>query len=263
MNALGRGVQRSFGEPLTLGSFGAGSPATTGAPKTGGSSFLSSLGGGGMFGGLADIIGSLIGGQQQQAGFGDLEAQLRQAMSGQQGATTKELGLLQPFQQGGAGAFQQELAGLKQEQDPAAFINQALSQFQQSPAQKAGIQAGLTAVQNRAQAQGLGQSGAEQEALEQFAQQQTGTQQQQFLQNVLGLQQRRLSGLGSAAGLGFGAAQQGAGLIQGGQTNIADLLASLGQTQLGAAQAGAQTTQGVAGGIGSSLGGLASALAFL
>jgi hypothetical protein len=245
---------------------------------------LSSLGGGGLFGGIGDILGSLIGGGQQQAGFGDLESQIRAAMAGQGQATQQALGLLKPFQTGGAQAFQQELGalgqpgvGLPQEQDPTAFINQALSKFQQSPAQKASIQAGLEAVQNRLGAQGLGGSGAEQEALEQFAQQQTGAQQQQFLQNVLGEQARQqalgglqlqqrgqtLGALRGLAGLGLGGAQTGAQTILGGQQNIADLLESLGSTQLAAQQARAQQTQQTTGGIGGILGGISSLLGSL
>lgn len=243
----------------------ASSFATSGAPTSslGGGGGLSSLGGGGLFGGIADIFGSIIGGQQQQQGFGDLESQIRAALAGQKGATGQELGLLSPFEKGGLGAFQQELSSLQGSQDPTAFINKTLSQFQQSPAQKATIQAGLGAVQNRLGAQGLGQSGAEQEQLEQFAQQQTAGQQQQFLQNVLGQQARQRGQLQGLAGLGFGAAQSGVGALQGGQVNISDLLESLGQSQLGSAQARAQETQGIAGGIGSSLGGAASLLAGL
>lgn len=200
---------------------------------------------------IANILFSLFGGQQIGAGFGDLESEIRQGIGTQQQSLAQALRLLSPFRGAGVTATGEQLAGLQQEADPAAFINQALSQFQQSPAQRATIQSGLTAVQNRLGAQGLGQSGAEQKALEQFAQQQTAGQQQQFLQNVLGLQQQRLAGLGQIAGRGLSAAGIGAqGTLQTGQ-NIADLLESLGETQLKQQETGALGQGGLFGSLGS------------
>jgi hypothetical protein len=260
--------------PAAAGAAGGGLAALGGGPA----GLLASLGGkaSGLVSSLANLFGLSEAGPTQQRGFSDLEDEIRKAIAGQRGATTQSLGLLSPFRAGGAQALQQELGllggpqvGLPQQQDPTAFINQALSKFQQSPAQKAQIQAGLTAVQNRLGAQGLGQSGAEQEALEQFAQRQTGQQQQQFLQNVLGeqarqqaggalqLQQRQqlLSALQGLGGLGLGAAQSGVGATQAGASNIADLLESLGMTQLGGAQARAQQQEQQAGGIGSLISG--------
>ena len=214
------------------------------------SSKLSSLFGAGPIGSIANIIGSLIGGQQLRKGYQGLEEEIQGGIGQEKMSLAQALGLLSPFQTGGATAFQQSLGLLQQEQDPAAFINKQLAAFQQSPAQKATIQAGLEAVQNRLRSQGLSQSGAEQKALEEFAQQQTSGQQQQFLQNVLGLQSQRLRGLQGLAGLGLGAATTGAqGALQTG-TNIADLLESLGMTRLGAAQAEAKGTQRIAGGLG-------------
>ena len=233
-----------------------GGIGTTGS-ATGGLS--SSLGGGfsplglqqQVSGSIGNLLSSLFTGPEVAKGFQQQREGFQQGIGQVQQSLAQALGLLQPFQQAGQTAIQQELGALGQEEDPSAFINQILGQFQQSPAQQATIQSGLEAVQNRLGAQGLGQSGAEQKALEQFAQQQTAGQQEQFLKDVLGVQQGRIGSLGQLAGLGAGAAGAGAsGAIQSG-TSIADLLASIGQSQKSQAE-----TQ--AGGISGLVGSLAS-----
>lgn len=230
----------STGSPLNVGA---------GAPAAGGTLA-------GILGPLANLFGGIAGGGDIQAGFGDIEKQLQAGIGTQQQFLQQALGQLSPFRTAGVTGIQGALSALQQEGDPTGFVNQILSQFQQSPAQKAGIQSGLTAVQNRLQAQGLGQSGAEQKSLEQFAQQQTGQQQQQFLQNVLGLQQQRISGLSGLGGMGLQAAGQGAQSIFGTGQNISQLQAAIGQAQAQAEAAkAAQKQQEIGGGLGI-LGGL-------
>jgi hypothetical protein len=226
--------------------------ATTGAPSGIGAA-APAMGGSlsGVLGPLANLIGGFAGGGNIQAGFGDIEKGLQTGIGTQQQFLQQALGQLSPFRTAGVTGIQGALAALQQEHDPTGFVNQILSQFQQSPAQQAGIQSGLTAVQNRLQAQGLGQSGAEQKELEQFAQQQTGQQQQQFLQNVLGLQQQRISGLSGIGGMGLQAAGQGAQGILGTGANISQLQAAIGQAKAQAEAArAAQKQQEIAGGLG-------------
>lgn len=208
---------------------------------------------GGATTGGADLLSALFGGRDVQRGFGDLESQLQAALGGQRGAQQQALAGLLPFEQAGGAAAGEELGLLQEGADPTAQVNKILAAFQQSPAQKATVQAGLSAVQNRLQAQGLGQSGAEQKALEQFAQQGTAGQQQQFLQNVLGARGQTLGGLGQLSGLGLTAAGQAGQLGLRGQEDISSLLESLGQTQLAQQGARAGGRAGVIGSIGSIL----------
>lgn len=257
--AAGAGAPAMAGAGAPLG---AGAPAGFGAAGGLGGAAGGGLGEmiaairsalGGAVGGGADILGAIFGGRATQRGLGDLESQLRAAMAGQQQAMQTGLAGFQPFQQAGGGAVQQELGMLQAGADPTAQVSQILGAFQQSPAQRATIQAGLEAVQNRLQAQGLGASGAQQRALEQFAQQQTAGQQQQFLQNVMGARAQTLGGLGQLGGLGLGAAGGAAQLGLRGQEDISSLLASLGQTQLAQQQARGGMGAGVLGGITSIL----------
>ncbi len=205
----------------------------------------------GLIGPALNILASIFGGQQTQSGLGDLESQIQGGIGEEQRALQQALAGLRPFQQTGATAGASELALLQQGQDPAGMINAILGKFQQSPAQQAAIQAGLGAVSNRAIAQGLGQSGAEQKALEQFAQTQTANQAQQFLNSVLAGRGQTLSGLGQLSGQGLGAAQAGAQAGMRTSEDISSLLGSLGQAQLGGAQQQGSEFGNILGDVGS------------
>jgi hypothetical protein len=152
-------------------------------------------------------------------------------------AGTGAIGQLQPFQQAGAQAFQQQqaIAGLL---GPEAQ-RQAISQIESSPFLQSQIQRGEEALLQRASATGGLRGGNVQAALAQFR--------PQMLQQAIEQQYGRLGGF---AGAGLGVAEQ---LYRGGQasaanqasqaqalgSNISNLLA-----QQGAAQAGAEIAQG-------------------
>lgn len=191
----------------------------------------------------ANIIGAILSGRHTQAAYQDYEKQLRASMTGEQAGLQHSIGYLSPFQQHGAAAGTQELAMLQEGKDPAGFINSIMGRFQQSPAQSAAIQAGLRAAQSRLTSQGLAQSGAEQKALANYAQQQTAGQYQQFLQSVLAGRQQTLGGLGQLGQLGLGAAQTETQAELQTAQNMAELRQSLGGTQAKAESAkGAEDT---------------------
>jgi len=235
------------------GAAGAGAGAASGAPGIGEliASLQSALGGAATGG--ADFLSTLLGRKDTQRGFSDLESQLRAAMSGEQGAIGQAQAGLQPFQQFGTAAGAEELGLLQGGSDPTAQVNKILGAFQQSPAEKATIESGLSSVQNRLQAQGLGQSGAESKALEQFAQQGTAGQQNQFLQNVLGARQQTLGGLQGLTGTGLSAANASGQIGLQGQQDISSLLQSLGLAQQGQQNAKAGSTANMIGSLGSIL----------
>lgn len=152
-------------------------------------------------------------------------------------AGTGAIGQLQPFQQVGMQAFQQQqaIAGLL---GPEAQ-RQAIRQIESSPFLQSQIQRGEEALLQRASATGGLRGGNVQAALAQFR--------PQMLQQAIEQQYGRLGGF---AGAGLGVTEQ---LYRGGQaaaanqasqaqalgSNISNLLA-----QQGAAQAGAEIAQG-------------------
>jgi hypothetical protein len=150
---------------------------------------------------------------------------------------TGAISQLQPFQQAGAQAFEQQqaIAGLRGPEAQRA----AIAQIEQSPFLQSQIQAGEEALLQRASATGGLRGGNIQAALAQFR--------PQMLQQAIEQQYGRLGGF---AGAGLGVTEQ---LYRGGQaaaagqasqaqalgTNVSNLLA-----QQGAALAGGELAQG-------------------
>lgn len=204
--------------------------------------------------GMAPDIASIFGGQAQskytQQGLQDLINRYKQGMSSQQKMLGQSTGYLQPYNTTGQGAIGQEYSMLQQGQDPTAMVNHIMSTFQQSPAQHASIQAGLGAVSNQLESQGLSQSGLQQKALESYAQNQTADQQQQYLNNILGARQQTIGDLGQLGGFGLGAAGQEGQFTQQSADSLSNLLASQGQAELSQQQAKGQAKSSMWGGIG-------------
>lgn len=144
-------------------------------------------------------------------------------------------------------------------QDPAAFIRQAESGFQQTPAQRFEQQQATQGVQNLLESQGIAGSGAGAQQLAQTIANITGGQQQQYLQNLLGVRQQTLGDLLSAGQLGLGAAGTAArGAFGTGQT-LAQLLGQTGQAQYGEDVARGSGINQLMGQVGA-IGGLAGLL---
>lgn len=200
------------------------------------------------------LLDDLFGGGQQK-GFEDLAGQLQQGQQAQRDALQQALGFLQPFQQAGTGALGQFQQQLGQMQDPTQFLNQLLQGFAPSQEQQQQTQASLTAAQNALQSQGLGGSGVGARALGEIGQQAQGAGQQQFLQNVLGIQGQEMGGLQNLMGLGAGAGQQAANLAFGTGQGLAGGFGNIGKAQLGADISGASGLSNLLGSIGGVLGG--------
>jgi len=204
--------------------------------------------------GIGNLLSSILGGQDIQQGLQQEQGDIRQGIRGQQQALGQSITGLNPFLQTGQIAGSRELSLLKGGQDPAQLISGIASQFEQSPEQKAIVQAGTGAVQNRLEAQGINLSGAADQAMAQFAQNQTGNQLNQFISQVLGGRGQTISGLSGLAGRGLQAGEIETQARQRSAENIASLLASLGQSQIGAAGARGKDTSGIIGGLGSAIG---------
>jgi len=201
----------------------------------------------------------LTGGQE--SGYADLSKALGQGVGQEQQYYQQGEGYLQPYQAGGSQALSSLLSQLGaggttqgggQPQDAQSIINRIQQGFQQTPAQQFEQQQATEAAQNQLQAQGIGGSGAAAKSLAQTVAGITGQQEQQNLQNVLGLRQQSLADLLSAAGLGAGAAGTGAKLSGSVADSIATLLAGQGKAQYGQDVAtGSALNKMIGGGISS------------
>jgi hypothetical protein len=222
----------------------------------------SQLGGGlaagssGIFGGLASLLGGL-GSAQAYSGLGDQLGQLQPLLEKYRQMAT---GGLSPFQKAGVGAlgqFQQSLGGMA---DPEAYINKIMSGYHESPEAQQLQQQAMKASTQGASASGMLGSGELEKALQQHAEQITGADQHQYLQNVLGVGREHLAGLSQLLGLG---AQTGAQMGQfdiGTGQDIASVLARQAQAQAQAKQAQTGGIAGLLGGLGAGASSLASLL---
>ncbi len=155
---------------------------------------LGSSGGGNGMNGLASIFSGLFG--NSDGGYGDAMKQFKKYFEQANGTQN-------PFYnagQQGMGNFQNWLSGM---QDPSKFINGLMGQYQESPFAKFQQQQGVRAGQNAASASGLTGSTPFAQQLQQNAQNISSQDQNQWLQNVLGVNNQ------------YGQGQQS--LMQGGQ----------------------------------------------
>lgn len=206
------------------------------------------------------IMGDILTGGQE-SGYADLSRALGQGVGQEQQYYQQGMGYLQPYQAGGSQALSSLLSQLGaggttqgggQPQDAQSIIDRIQQHFQQTPAQQFEQQQATEAAQNQLQAQGIGGSGAAAKSLAQTVAGITGQQEQQNLQNVLGLRQQSLADLLSAAGLGAGAAGTGAKLSGSVADSIATLLAGQGKAQYGGdVAAGSALNKLISGGISS------------
>jgi hypothetical protein len=202
------------------------------------------VGGATLISGMAQADAAESAAQTQagasQAGIAEQRRQfeaIQQLLAPYVQAGTGAISQLQPFQQAGAQAFEQQqaIAGLRGPEAQRA----AIAQIEQSPFLQSQIQQGEEALLQRASATGGLRGGNIQAALAQFR--------PQMLQQAIEQQYGRLGGF---AGAGLGVTEQ---LYRGGQaaaagqasqaqalgTNVSNLLA-----QQGAALAGGELAQG-------------------
>lgn len=193
----------------------------------------------GLFSGISNLLG---GGAPDMSGIIN---QGRQAL-GQQ--YDQGLGYLNPYMQAGQNAMGGYQNFLNQYGDPTHMYNDIMSHYSMSPGAQFQMQQGTQAANAAAAANGMLGSGAEQKALMQYGQGIANQDQQQYLNNILGMGNTYLNGMGNLMGQGFGAANA-ANQNRMGYGN------ALGQLYGGQAQAQAYGQQNLLGNIGNIISG--------
>jgi hypothetical protein len=164
----------------------------------------------------------------------------------QQGASdigkyyNQAIGFLSPYRQAGQFGLGGMMQGASEMSDPSSYYNRLTSGFQMSPAQQYSQQQGLGAVSNNAATRGLLGSPQMGQDLIKYAATDTGNQQQQYLQNLLGIKNQSLQQYGNLGNMGLSASgQSGQFGMQAGQMS-AEMQEAL--AQMAAAQAQGQNT---------------------
>jgi hypothetical protein len=117
-------------------------------------------------------------------------------------------GYLSPYEKVGRSAMNQYYGELNKMGDPTSFVNNILSHYQESPAVQFQKSQGINSLRNLEEAKGLMGSGDEMKDVMKYSQGLASQGQQQYLQNVLGVQGSQLAGLRGLTGQGMGAAEQ-------------------------------------------------------
>lgn len=183
-----------------------------------------------------------------QGMFGNSGDPYKKAIDAYNTGMQPAIGGFNPYTQAGSGAIGQYQDRINQMQDPVAYNNSIMNQYQQSPWAKFQIEQGIRSANNAASASGMQGSGAEQKALADYAQGISSRDQQQFFQNAMGTNQNYQQMLQQLMANGL-TAQQAQSYLQ----------SQLAQAQAGAAFGQAQGQQNdlnsLFGGIGAWLGG--------
>lgn len=177
----------------------------------------------GALGGIGAGLGSLLFGGDDD-GYGDIAPQLKEYLG-------KAVGYMDPYEKMGRGALGDYFTQLKQAEDPTQYIGSIMSKYQESPGAQFQRKQGLADISTGAAARGLLGSGAQAKSMMKYGQGLSAQDQQQYLQNVLGLRGQTLGGLAGLGQMGEQAAGQMGQWTYGTGENLANL-----QSQMAAAQ---------------------------
>lgn len=223
---LSAGAGASY--PMTASTVGS-SPTMSASPSTSssaGGSFNKWLSGGGA-GAIAGTLGSLFGGNAYDTvakGYEQIPAELQQYLQ-------QALGYLSPYQQAGTSALGEYSNKISQMNDPVGFYNKIMDTYSTSPALKFQQQQGLEALKNNAAATGYTGSGQQLKDVMGYSQGLAQQGQQDYLNNVLGINTQALGGLSNISGMGEQAGSQMGDWTQQTGENIAAMMSQIAQAK--------------------------------
>jgi len=250
---FGGGEEGVFQEPwqdaaqattsVPFGQLGMGAPGGT----SGGSSNPSSS----KSGGAGSFVGSLvnlIGGNPYEK----YEEGLREISPELESYFNKATGYLAPYQQAGVSMLPLYEQKIKQMSDPTAFFNQIMGKYAESPSVKFQKQQGLESLKNTAAATGYAGSGNELRNVLKFSQGLASQGQQQYLNNILGINTQAMGGLSNITGRGQQAGtQMGSWSMQEGK-ELANLMSQIAAAKAGSRSSNEYNIGGALGSLGKS-----------
>jgi hypothetical protein len=163
---------------------------------------------------------------------GGQEAAAKKMRKELEGARTRSIGYQQPYYDAGKrglGNMEQALAPMA---DPNAFLNSIFDNYTRSTMANKRLQEGTDEINNQAAAMGLLGSGTQRKNLVDYTQDVIGTDQQQFLQNIMGILGGYVGGQNTLANYGANSGNILSQLEQGFGQSIGQ---ARGQEELGKA----------------------------
>ncbi len=183
-----------------------------------------------------DLISNLFGGGrggQQQKGYQDMMRMIQQGMQERRGATEGANNIMAPWQRAGENQLPSYQENFRQLMDPR-FIQQIMGEWKESPFAKMQKEKGETALNNAASASGMLGSTDFGKSQADYARDITSQDQQQYLQNRLGMYNQGLGHQQGMVGQGMNAGMQmGGNLMNLGNALAGDYM-NMGNAGLGA-----------------------------
>lgn len=184
-------------------------------------------------------MGGFLGGL-----FGDSGKPYDDAMKQYEDWTNRAENAQRPYTQAGAGGVKDYQSWLKGQKDPSGFINNLMGQYSESPYAKYLQQQSMNAGQNMGSASGLSGSSALMQQMQQNAGNIASQDQNQWLQNVLGINTQYGQGQNNLIGYGANAANALTGMYD-------NMGGRAGEAAYGKAAGGQNDFWNTLGGLGS------------
>ncbi len=140
-------------------------------------------------------------------------------------------GYYDPYISAGGTAISEYLPSIQRMADPQQFYSQMMQGYQTSPQAQLALEEGTRAATQGASASGMLGSGEMMKGLQKYGQQLTAADEQQWLQNMLGIYGGYTGGLSEISGMGEQAIGQYGQLATTQTSNIADLMAQAAQSR--------------------------------
>lgn len=181
----------------------------------------------GLFSGITDIFSG--GGS---SGYGDMQGQIQKAIQQMSEKYAQGREGYSPYTEAGTNALSKYSDFANRFSDPSKFYSDTMSGWDMSPAGQMNQKYGLKAMNQSAAASGMLGSPSQQEQVGQFMDNLVNTDQQNYLNNILGIGNQYMGAQGNLMNQGFNAQNAMNQSFMGEGNALANLYNSMGQAQL-------------------------------
>lgn len=181
--------------------------------------------------GLFDSVSNLFGGGGQK-GYGDMQGQIQNGINSINQNYGQGRDALNPYQQAGTNALGNYQNWAQNMQNPTDYYNNIMKNYNMSPAAQMNAQYGQKAMNQAAAAGGMVGSPSQQEQIGRFMNNLVNTDQQQYFNNINGINNQYGAAQGNLMGQGYGAANGINNSYMGQGNALAGLYNNMGQAQL-------------------------------
>ncbi len=165
-------------------------------------------------------------------GYNQASQGYQNGINGVNNSYNNAIGFMNPYNQMGQGEIGQYQGGVNAMSNPNAFINNIMQGYSTSPQAQFQMQQGTKGINAAAAAGGTSGSGPEMKQMDQFNQQVTNTDQNNYLNQRMGVYNNFLQGAGNMVGMGQNAAGQMGGWAMDQGADLAQLYGQQGQANM-------------------------------